>query len=107
MSSLPMTALYVLTGLASTKGTTVTAICRGCIILIVGVKMFKQGKGGDIGLRLTGVMARIRMDRWSRRMSSEMEEEMVRVYLMAKYVDDVNLIMGSLGVSGHGKQHGT
>ena len=32
-----------------------------------GGRKYKQIKGGAIGLRLTGVVARIRMDRWARR----------------------------------------
>ena len=43
-------------------------------------------------------MARVRMDRWYRRMSTMLEMELMRVHLMVKFVDDVNIVLQSLGL---------
>ena len=61
-------------------------------------KLYKQTKGGAIGLRLTGILARIRMDRWYRRMTLMIDDQVMRVFLMVKFVDDINLVMSSLGL---------
>ena len=58
--------------------------------------LYKQLKGGAIGLRLTGVVARIVMDRWARMFKQELKKAEIPVYLMRKYVDDVNLAVGLL-----------
>ena len=53
-------------------------------------------RGGAIGLRLTGVVARIVMDSWERRFLNTLAKAEIKVYLMRKYVDDVNLATGLL-----------
>ena len=54
-------------------------------------KLYKQKKGGATGLRLTGILARIHMDRWSKKYKTAMEENLVKTYSNSKYVDDINL----------------
>ena len=61
-----------------------------------GGKYYKQGKGGAIGLRLTGIVARIIMDRWARKLKVMIGIAMWAVYLLIKYVDDCNLFMEAL-----------
>ena len=56
-------------------------------------RLFRQGKGGPIGLRLTGVVARLVMDSWARLFLSTLDLNNIKVHLFKKYVDDVNLAM--------------
>ena len=48
--------------------------------------LFRQAKGGVIGLRLTGVVARIVMDRWSRQFRTALQEAKVKELMLEKYV---------------------
>ena len=59
-------------------------------------KVYKQTSGGAIGLRLTGVVARICMDRWAKELTRLLEENKVKVYLLIKYVDDVNFFLEAI-----------
>ena len=43
-------------------------------------KIYKQGKGGATGLRLTGLLARVAMDQWSRIMNTKMEDNIIKTY---------------------------
>ena len=52
--------------------------------------LYKQLRGGAIGARLTGVVARIVMDHWEKRLRQILEKNSVEVFLFGKYVDDVN-----------------
>ena len=56
-----------------------------------------QKEGGPIGLRLTGVVARLVMQHWESKFRQLAEENHLEIYMFAWYVDDVNLIMKSLG----------
>ena len=58
--------------------------------MCIGI-MYKQSEGGAIGARLTGVVARINMDRWEEEMLLSMRKMRIETYLFTKYVDDVNL----------------
>ena len=58
--------------------------------------LYKQRRGGAIGLRLTGVVARIVMDSWGRKFLRTLSRAEIEVLLMKKYVDDVNLVTGIL-----------
>ena len=60
--------------------------------------MYRQARGLPIGSRLTGSIARISTDRWSRQMNMVMEDNLVKSYLKKKYVDDINLITESVGM---------
>ena len=56
-----------------------------------GIKFSGENEGA-IGLRLTGVVARIVMDRWARLLKEALEKAEVPVHMLEKYVDDVNLV---------------
>ena len=53
--------------------------------------MYRQVKEGAIGARLTGVVARVVIDNWERLIRESLERNLVEIYLLGKYVDDVNL----------------
>ena len=56
-------------------------------------ELFRQLVGGAIGSRLTGEVCKVVMDVWIRRILSVLESNQVEVYLLLKYVDDVNLMV--------------
>ena len=56
-------------------------------------KYYRQKAGGAIGLRLTGVVARIVMDRWAREFLVTLGRAGMDVHMLRKYVDDVNLLL--------------
>ena len=57
-------------------------------------KIFRQKSGGGIGLRLTGVMAKISMDRWLKEFRIMLvDENIFKVFLIAKYVNDINVVL--------------
>ena len=43
-------------------------------------------------MRLTGVVARVVMDRWARLLKGALDNAGVSVHMLEKYVDDVNLV---------------
>ena len=53
--------------------------------------LFRQCKGGGIGARITGVVARVFMDLWMDLISGHLKENKVAIYLLTKYVDDINI----------------
>ena len=53
--------------------------------------LYRQQTGGGIGARITGVIARIIMDIWTDKVSQVLEENNISIYLLGKYVDDVNI----------------
>ena len=59
---------------------------------------FRQLKGAPIGLRLTSIIARIVMDQWLLKFLAILDQAGVEVYMAAKYVDDVNVVMSMLGL---------
>ena len=61
-----------------------------------GGSTYRQNGGGATGLRLTSLVARIVMDRWARTFLVKAQEEGLRIELFAKYVDDINVVMGML-----------
>ena len=56
----------------------------------------RQRKGGAIGLRGTGSIARTSMDCWIEKFIEVLETQGVKTYLIKKYVDDVLTIVGRL-----------
>ena len=52
-------------------------------------KLYRQAKGGPIGLRATGSCARMMMDDWMKKFKQKLEENGIEVWIMTKYVDDV------------------
>merc|ERR1711954_602885 len=55
-------------------------------------KIYKQCKGGPIGLRASGVIAKIIMEIWIRLMREKIERAGLKVHLIKKYVDDVLIV---------------
>ena len=53
--------------------------------------VFKQQKGGPIGLEITGVLARIVMLWWDRELLKKMKQLKVEVLMYLRYVDDGNI----------------
>ena len=49
-------------------------------------------KGGAIGLKATGSLARIMMDIWADRFLAKLEELGIPCHFMTKYVDDIVVI---------------
>ena len=75
-----------------------------CIREIMGNHMYifdgqayLQTEGGAIGLRLTGLVARVIMDRWAGKMKAKMTINKMECYLMTKYVDDVYVLINHVG----------
>ena len=54
-----------------------------------GGKVFRQRRGGAIGLKATGSVAKVAMEDWIGRLHSLLLEQGAKVYLLTKYVDDV------------------
>ena len=59
-------------------------------------ELYRQKAGGAIGLRLTGIVARIVMDRWARVFSITLKEAEIILHMLRKYVDDVNLVLATI-----------
>ena len=60
-------------------------------------QMRVQAEGGPIGLRLTGAVARTVMDYWAKKFREMAKQNKMTLYMFKKYVDDVNLVMETLG----------
>ena len=56
----------------------------------------RQVKGGAIGLRCTGSLAKICMDSWCERFEEILREIGVEIFLITKYVDDIFIICRTL-----------
>ena len=61
-----------------------------------GGQTFLQSDGGSIGLRLTGAISRVVMDKWANKLKGKMEENKIECKLMTKYVDDLNFYIEAL-----------
>ena len=59
-------------------------------------RTYQQVSGGVIGLRLTGVVARILMDEWADRLEDLLGRNGIKVRMIKKYVDDVNVVTDCL-----------
>ena len=75
-----------------------------CVREIMGNHMYifdgqagQDGQGSVIGLRLTGLVARVIMDRWAGKMKAKMTINKMDYYLMVKYVDDVYVFLNHVG----------
>ena len=49
--------------------------------------------GGGIGARVTGVVARVLMDVWADRLATCLESNDIGMWMLAKYVDDINTVL--------------
>ena len=58
---------------------------------------YLQTEGGAIGLRLTGLVARVVMDHWAVLMRRKMTINKIETIMMSKYVDDVFTILVHIG----------
>ena len=56
----------------------------------------RQKKGGAIGLKATGTIARVAMEDWIRNFRKKISEAGMTVHLLTKYVDDVLPITNTL-----------
>ena len=56
-------------------------------------KIFRQEKGGAIGLDLVGVVSSIYMDEWDNRLIEILQKENIEPKVYKRYVDDINLIL--------------
>ena len=61
--------------------------------------VYRQAKGGPIGLRFTSIVARIVMDHWIRGFIHAIIAAGVELHSIMKYVDYVNLVMAVLWLS--------
>ena len=59
-------------------------------------QLYKKTEGGIIGLRLTGIVARIIMDRWSQGFLELMKASNISLDMISKYVNDVNLALRAI-----------
>ena len=59
-------------------------------------RIYRQSRGGAIGLRLTSVVARIVMDTWACKFLFKLDTAGMRIFAFMKYVDDVNVVMRRL-----------
>ena len=59
-------------------------------------RIYKQVKGGPIGLRATGSVAKTTMDDWIEKYKSILSGHGINVHLIKKYVDDVLVLVDNL-----------
>ena len=60
-------------------------------------RIFRQKKGGSIGLDLTGVVADIFMNGWDRLLLEKMTMNDINAIVYKRYKDDVNLVLDAEG----------
>ena len=60
--------------------------------------MFRQLVGGAIGARNTGIVVRILMDRWADSFKEILARIELDIFLLKKYIDDLNLPTGIVPV---------
>ena len=65
-------------------------------INIYSNSLYKQERAGAIGLRLTGVVMGIMMDRWTRVFKERLVQAEITIQMLKKYVDNVNMVVGLL-----------
>ena len=61
-------------------------------------KVYRQRRGGSIGLDLTGVISDIYMCEWDKALIQRMEENRLMLMLYKRYKDDVNFIVAAFGL---------
>ena len=61
-------------------------------------KSYKEEVGMPIGLRLTSIVAQIVMDEWAYSFITRVMDAGVTLHMIAKYVDDMNLILAGLAL---------
>ena len=78
-------------------------IARACQVAVLNIfahhqyqfegKTYRHSSGAPIGLRLTSIVARIVMDEWMQMFLVRMDDAGMILLALAKYVDDLNIIM--------------
>ena len=63
-----------------------------------GGKLYRQKRGGPIGLRASGTVAKVTMEVWLKQLEQNLVEAGCEVFLMRKYVDDVIIIMRNMQI---------
>ena len=58
----------------------------------MSLKESSTGKQKECGVRLTGPVARLVMDFWADQLVLKMRENDITLYLLSKYVDDINIL---------------
>ena len=53
-------------------------------------QLYRQEKGGSIGLDLTGVIAEIYMSWWDGQLAIRLREHRIYILFYTRYVDDAN-----------------
>ena len=71
-----------------------------------GGKLYQQLLGGPIGLRITTVIAKIRMASWLRHVKFALKKAGIEVWMTKLYVDDVRLVVSEVP-RGHGWRKGS
>ena len=61
-----------------------------------GGKYYNQRKGGPIGLRATGAVARVMMGRWDQKVMSSMEANNIRTLINKRYMDDIRNLLKAI-----------
>ena len=64
---------------------------------VIDGRMFRQNKGGSIGLDLTGVVSDIFMCRWDKRLLESMAREEISAVVYGRYKDDVDFVLEAGG----------
>ena len=59
-------------------------------------KVYRQTKGGAIGLKATGSVAKVAMEDWIRKLHGKLVDKGVQVHLLTKYVDDVLIVVDTM-----------
>ena len=54
-----------------------------------------------MGLKLTGIVAIMVMDKWARKFQEKLKENGVTLDLMKKYVDNINVILRAIATNKH------
>ena len=58
--------------------------------------MYHQKDGGPIGLKATGTIAKVAMEKWIRGFKKDIQDAGIQVRELIKYVDDALTIVGTL-----------
>ena len=55
-------------------------------------KIYKQSRGGPIGLRASGTLAKAAMEDWIEKFQDKLEKIGIKVHMVRKYVDDIMIV---------------
>ena len=66
-------------------------------------KLYRQTKGGAIGVGIAGDVANLFMVWWGRHLKRKLEDEGVKVKIYSRYVDDINIVCENMDVKVEGE----